>query len=280
MARVAGKVLDEHKNPIEGVTVKASSPGRSGGTETKTNKKGEWAIAGVASGAWALDFLKDGYETRQISVSLSEVTRIPPIEIVLKKTAPTIDPNVEIRDSITKAAGLMNAKKFADARLIYEGLLSAYPEIAKQLQPLIARTYYGENQFDKAIEHLKTALELDPENVEVRLLLGNVLVEKGSADEGKQILASVQDAQIKDPTILVNVGIVMLNQNKPSEAIAYFDKAIMLFPAGADAYYYRGITKLQLSKNDEAKADLSKFLSLAPDAPEAATAKKILEQLK
>jgi hypothetical protein len=65
------------------------------------------------------------------------------------------------------------------------------------------------------------------------------------------------------------------------------------FPEYPDGYYYRGITNVQLGTmlrpDDQAagdkllqaaKADLAKFVQMAPDAPEAAAAKKILEQLK
>jgi regulator of sirC expression with transglutaminase-like and TPR domain len=52
------------------------------------------------------------------------------------------------------------------------------------------------------------------------------------------------------------------------------------FPQYADAYYYRGITELQLAKTDAARADLTKFIEMAPAAPEAATAKGILDKIK
>jgi len=117
------------------------------------------------------------------------------------------------------------------------------------------------------------------------------LLEQGKADEGKQVLASVDDAKITEPAIYVNFGIAMLNRNQAAEAVTYFEKAIAKFPAAPDAYYYRGITLLQLSsaageeaqkadRLQRAKADLNKFLQIAPNAPEAETAKKILEQLK
>ena len=51
-------------------------------------------------------------------------------------------------------------------------------------------------------------------------------------------------------------------------------------PQAPDAYYYRGLAEVQLEKSADAKADLSKFLELAPNAPEAATAKGLLEKLK
>lgn len=279
MGRVAGKVVDQDGAPLQGVLVRATYLSGEGGTEAKTNENGEWAIGGIGQGQWGLDFVLAGYEPRSISVGISELTRIPPVEIVLKKAAPLVDPNEEIRERLLEAAELMNGKHFKQARAVYEGLIAKYPE-AYQLHPLIARAYYGENQFDNSIEHLKIALEHDPANVEVKLLLGNVLVEQGKVEEGQQLLASIDDSQVTDPTSYVNVGIVLLNQNRPGEALGYFDRAVRQFPDHPDAYYYRGITHLQQGRTDEARADLERFLALAPDAPEAPTARKILEQVK
>jgi tetratricopeptide (TPR) repeat protein len=277
--RVAGKVTDEAGKPVEGVTVKATLPAAEGGTEVRTNNKGDWAVGGIAGGAWSIDFMKEGYEPRRISVSISEYSRIPPVEIVLKKAATVVDPNVEIREQLVEAAGLMNRKQYAGARAIYEALLEKHPE-AHQLYPLVARTYYGENQHDKSIETLRIALEKDPGNVEVKLLLGNILVEKGNAEEGKKILDSIDEGQVKDPATFLNVGIALMNQGKAAEALPFFAKAVTRFPADPDGYYYRGITYLQLGKTAEARTDLKKYLSIAPaDAPERPTAEKILEEI-
>ncbi|HUE87650.1 MAG TPA: tetratricopeptide repeat protein [Vicinamibacterales bacterium] len=279
MGRVAGKVTDESGQTIEGVVVKAYLPAEQGGTEVKSNKSGDWALSGISRGQWQLDFEKDGYESRQVTVAVSELARLPPLTIVLKKAAPVEDANAEIRQALLKGAELMNARQFADARVIYEAILTKYPE-AWQIHPLVARTYYGENAFDKAIEQLRLGLEKDPGNVEITLLLGNILVERGDAEEGKRLIDSIDEAVVKDPYVFVNVGIAMLNQQKPTEALSFFAKAIVRFPEHPDAYYYRGLTHLQLEKTAEAKTDLTKFVQLAPAAPEADTARKILEQLK
>ncbi len=276
MGRMAGKVTDEQGKPIEGVTIKLELPG-SGGTQAKTDKKGEWALGGIARGVWNVDFEKPGYEPVRITVVIEELTRVPPIPTTLKQSAP--DPNQVIQSDLVKAAALLNEKKFADARGIYEGILAKYPQ-AYQVEPLIARTYYGEQQFDKAIEHLKIAVEKNPAAIENKLLLGNILIEQGRADEGRQVLASVDDAAVKDPTTFVNVGIGLLNQAKPDEALTYFEKAITRFPQTGDAYYYRALVRLQKSDTEGAKADLKKFLELSPNAPEAAAARKALEQIK
>ena len=284
LGRVAGKVLDEATGQaLEGVTVKATMPRSQnrGPADTRSNAKGDWAVGGLASGEWALDFTKDGYETRSISVPVSEGGNRRPMEIKLtKKAAPPPDANAEIKAKLTEAASLMNGKQFAAARAIYEELAVRHPEV-KQFRPLIARTYYGEGNKAAAIEQLRKASADDPENVEVRLLLGTTLMEDGKADEARQILATVDDAKVTDPTVFLNIGIGLINDKKHADAVAWFEKAITRFPQHADGYYYRGISYISLGKTAEAKADLEKFVSIAPpDSPELPTAKQILASLK
>src|SRR5687768_14336572 len=284
MGRVGGFVLEEQTaQPLEGVEVKATLPtaGNRGPGTNKSKKNGEWAVGGLARGEWALDFSKDGYETRSISIGITEGGRIPPMEIRLKKKAPPVaDPNVVIKEQLVQAAAMMNAKQFAEARKVYEDLAAKYPEV-KQFRPLIARTYYGEGNKKAAIEHLRKAAADDPANIEVKLLLGNTLMEEGQQEEGRQILASIDESKITDPAMLLNPGIALVNERKHEEAVKWFDKAIARFPQHADGYYYRGIAYLSLGKSAEAKADLEKFVSMAPPtAPELATAKQILATIK
>ena len=98
---------------------------------------------------------------------------------------------------------------------------------------------------------------------------------------------------MKEPAIFVNVGINLMNQNKAKDALPFFEKAIARFPNDPDAYYYRGLTNVQLGSaiapdNKEegdkllaaGKADLQKFVAMAPADPNAEVAKKMLEQLK
>lgn len=277
MGRANGTVKDETGQPVEGAVVKAHRVGSDGGLEAKTNKKGEWVIAGIASGSWDLDVDKPGYDARKQSMSIVELTRNAPVETILKKTA--VDPNVAIAADLNRAADLIAQQKFGEARSIYEGILAKNPD-AQQVEPYIARTYYAEHNLDGAIQHLRAALARDPNNVEFRLLLANVLAEKGDAEESQQLMATIDESKITTPSTLLNIGIGMLNAKKPDLALTWFEKTIARFPQYPDAYYYRGITQLQEGKTDAARIDLAKFVEMAPNAPEAVTAKAILEKLK
>lgn len=282
MGRVGGKVLDESGKPIAGVSVTARSPeaGNRGPDASRSNDKGDWAVGGIRGGKWDLDFEKEGYETFRTSVGVSEVARARPMEIVLKKKVVVVDPNEAIKAKLVEAANLMSAQKFAEARAIYEKLAADHPEV-KQFKPLIARAYHGEGQKEKAIEVLREATAAEPDNIEVKVLLGTLLSEAGKADEARTILASVDDSKVTDPVLLLNLGIGMINEGKHADAIPWFTRAITRFPDHADSYYYRGLAHLGIGKTAEAKADLEKFIAIAkPDAPELENAKKILASIK
>jgi tetratricopeptide (TPR) repeat protein len=288
--RMAGKVTDEANQPLEGVKVKLFLPAGNGGTDTTSNKKGDWGVGGIGSGAWQVDFEKAGYETRRVTVDIEQMNPKPPMVIVMKKAAP--DANQIIAAELKKAAGLVTEKKFAEAQAVYAELLTKYPQ-AYQLELPIARAYHAEGAHDKEIEHLKKYIEKDPNNAEIKLLTGAEMIQKGNPDEGKAMLASVDDSVVKDPMVFVNVGINLMNQNKAKDALPFFEKAIARFPESPDAYFYRGMTNVQLgttirpdnqAEGDKllaaGKADLAKFIQMAPNAPEAAAAQKMLEALK
>jgi len=280
--RVAGKITDEAGMPLEGVSVTAtlpSSENRGPGAQ-KSNAKGDWSIGGISGGSWVIEFSKDGYKTRTLTVPVSESSRLPPGTLMMEKVAVVVDPNDVIRERLTAAATLMTSRKFTEARAIYEELSTQYPTV-KQFKPLLARAFHGEGNTTRAIELLKESVAAEPELVEVKVLLGTLQIGAGQMAEGQATLASIDASRVTDPTVFVNIGISLMNDKKPADAIEWLTKGVTTFPKDASAYYYRGIAQLSLNNTAAAKVDLEKFVSIAPaDASELPTAKKILETIK
>jgi thioredoxin-like negative regulator of GroEL len=277
---MAGVVKDEGGKPVEGVQVKAVKSGERDELTATTNKKGEWAINGIAGGTWNVDFSKDGYDTRKVTVPVDEYTHLPPMNVAIKKAVAKVDPNAEIRAELEKAAPLLEAGKYAEARAIYESVLQKYPDVW-QVEPLIARTYAGEKKPDEAVTHLQTALQHDPDNLEVKLLLASVLSQQGKTAEAQKYMDGIDMAKVKDPAVFLNQGIDLINQGKAADALPIFDKIVTAFPTDPDGFYYRARCELALGKFPEAKADLQKFVGMpGADASEVDQAKAILAQLK
>jgi predicted Zn-dependent protease len=277
--RITGKILDDAGKPAQDVQVRAVKVGETLTLEAKTNPKGEWALNGLAGGQWNFEFVKTGFESQRMTVQITE-DRNPPIEMKLTKAGPAVDPNAEIQDELKKAMALQNEGKTADARKVYETLLAKYPDLY-QLNSYIAGTYATEKNYDKAIEHLKVASEKEPANGDLKLVMADLLMEKGDKAEAEKLLQTVDMAQVKDPTLFLNMAIGAINGGKADEAIAVLDKVNKQFPTRADVFYYRARAYIVAKKMPEAKADLEKFVSMAaPDARELPDAKKLLEQLK
>lgn len=83
-----------------------------------------------------------------------------------------------------------------------------------------------------------------------------------------------------DPTAAYNQGVSLWNAQKMPEAQAQFEKAVKLDPKMAEAYYYLAMTLVNQNKIPAAKPNLEMYLKLAPDGPNAATAKAILDSIK
>jgi predicted Zn-dependent protease len=276
-ARLTGKVVDEQGQPIADVVVKAQLAGQTEFLSGKSDKKGEWRVNGMADGQWQVELTKDGLEPMRVVVEVRN-ERATPLNVTMLKPAPKVDPNVEISGQVQKAAQLAQEGKFADARKIYEELLVKYPSIY-QLEGFIARTYAAESQPAKALEHLKIALEKAPNDVDLKLLQADLMIESGDKAGARAILDAVDMTQVKDPYPFMNAAITLINEKKGAEAVASLNKLLAQFPNQNEIYYYRGRAHLADGKMDEAKADLEKFVSVAPTAKEAADAKKILEQM-
>ncbi len=275
-ARIAGKVVDQQKKPVPDAVVRAQLAGQM--RQAKTNNRGEWSINNIAGGMWEIEFTKEGFAPQRITLDLKPDQRIANVDVMLAPPAP--DPNVEIQAEVKRAAELLQNKQIPEGRKIYETLLAKYPDL-HQLHEFIGRTYAAENQYDKALEHMRIAVEKNPENVGAKVLLGDLLMEKGEKAEAQKVLDSIDLQKVEDPAPFINLAITKINDQKVDEALALLEKLIVRFPKEANLLYYRGRAYLAAKKLPEAKADLEKFVATAlPDARELPDAKRVLEQLK
>jgi tetratricopeptide (TPR) repeat protein len=278
--RMEGRVLDAEGKALPGVLVKLNLPERGGGTTVKTDKKGHWAIGGITSGAWEIDFEAPGYAVKKVTINLpSEASRLPPVEVKLEKSAPA-GPLPEVREVLERGDAAFKAGRFAEARAEYEKLLTLRPDVAEMLNRQIAFTYSREGNYAKAVEYLEKVLQANPADQELKLLTAQEALRAGMLDKGMDMLKGVDDSAIKDPEVFYNVAALLLNAQKPQEAIGYLDKAIAVDPSYVDGYFQRGLAYLGQGKMAEAKADFNKVIELAPTGPQADTAKKALAQIK
>lgn len=287
--RITGKVLNDAGQPVEGADVRAAKKGEAEPQvfTAKTNKSGEWTIAGLASGEWIIEAMKEGVGIREVTETLTESVPSKTVNITIGKAAPaapaaTVDPSAEINVEHLKALQLAQAGKVAEARQIYDNLLLKYPTVY-QLNAMLAAMYAAENNAAKGLEQIKIALAKEPANVDWLVLSAELMMETGDKDAAQKILDSVDLTKVKDPRAFINSAINKINsadKAQSEQAIELLTKLMAQFPNDPLPLYLRARAYLVGTKFAEAKADLEKYVATAPaTAPQMVDAKKLLDQL-
>ena len=279
--RLTGKVVNEAGQPIEGADVRAAKKGEAVPQmfSTKTNKDGEWSIRDIAAGDWVIEAMKEGIGVAEATETLTDTDKDKVVTLTIK---PKVDPNVELQKMHQQAVQLAQAGKPAEARKIWEDLLAKNPSM-HMFHGLIGTMYAAEDNAAKGLEHLKIVLEKDPGNVDYQVLSAELMMDLGDKDGADKILNSVDLTKVKDPRAFINSAINKINTGDKAQAeiaIQSLDKLIPQFPNEHMLLYLRGRAYLAATKHAEAKADLEKYVAVAPPtAPQVADAKKLLEQL-
>ena len=290
-ARVEGTVKSEKGDPLEGAKVSLRwGKSSHGGPDLKTDRKGHWAILGIVGGSWNVDFEAPGYQTKKISISLSESARNPNVEVRLepevKQAAPASEEILVGGRKISKEAGAaidagnaaLEKKDYGAAR---ENYLKALPELPDNTALLlrIALACEADNRPDEALDYARQVIAKEPENLNARLTIAGIELERGHLDAAKEALSGIPEERITG-SMYLNMGILMFNKSNLPVAEDYFTKAIAKQPEVADAWYFRGLTRTQGKRAAEARADFQKYLELDPSGKEAGTVKAILDTLK
>ena len=137
----------------------------------------------------------------------------------------------------------------------------------------------AEGNAAQGLAHRPLALEKEPENVDYKVLQGELMMEAGDKEGAQKVLESVDLTKVKEARPFINLAINYINSSKSTEAIDLLTKLMAQFPDDKSPLYYRGRANIVATKLPEAKADLEAFVAAAPTAPQAADAKKLLEQL-
>jgi tetratricopeptide (TPR) repeat protein len=290
-ATLSGTVTDSAGKGISGATVTLTFVSLKTGTQAKTNAQGEWMVKNVADGVWNVKVVKDTFDPKQFEVEVGAEMKNPHVDVHLTP-ALSAAASAALEEGDKKARALLSEKKFAEARAIYEDLLTKYPQ-AVRIHTMIASTYDGEGDYVKAAESLKKYLDTDKNNTPLWGFYAIFNAKAGNADEALRVLSAMPAEAMKESADLQECGFAFLRAKKPADAMKFFEEAVKRFPNEAANYFYRGLSEAQISAQvekpgsaeskasiEKAKADLTKCIEMAPNAPEAAQAKKILESVK
>ena len=96
-----------------------------------------------------------------------------------------------------------------------------------------------------------------------------------------EAVATLQGARAPQSALIpYQIGVTRYFQGNWDAAVEQLNSAINMDSGLAYAYYYRALAQDKKGRKDQLVNDMSRFLALAPNAPEAAQAKAILNSVK
>jgi Tfp pilus assembly protein PilF len=165
----------------------------------------------------------------------------------------------------------------AAARSRFEEALQVDPELAPA-HAALSTIYLAQKEYDKAIAAADAALAIDPGRSEVLKIKYESYRQLGDEAKAREVFAEMVE---QDPAgtagALFKRGIERFNASDMPGATTAFEQALAADPSHAKAHYMLGLCYVNTGENAKAKEKLTRFLELAPDDPDAATAQEMLK---
>jgi cytochrome c-type biogenesis protein CcmH len=129
-----------------------------------------------------------------------------------------------------------------------------------------------------AIEDLQARVSADPTDVGALVALGDAYSGAGRATDAADAYGRALKTSPDDIGALVGLGSLLLVAGRPDGALPLLDRAVVVAPDLPDAYLYRSLARFQLagSLTADARADVLRFLDLAPNDPRETLAEQLL----
>jgi len=178
---------------------------------------------------------------------------------------------------------LLERKKDADGALTEyraEAAAATDTSVQRDAWVRIAILAKAQGKTDETLTALRKIVEIDPGNVVAHSQLVDHYTQTGDLEALTGLLATAPDEVRNDPMVHFNLGAALYNQDKADQAALEFDKVIELKPDLAEAHKHLGFCKIALGDFAGAITALKKYLELAPDAPDAADMREVVDGLE
>jgi tetratricopeptide (TPR) repeat protein len=157
----------------------------------------------------------------------------------------------------------------ADSLEIYTKAAARHAPAGDDLK-IVGLNYILLKDYASAIHWLEKAVELDPKNAEAWYFLGRAYYTRSSLPEAQAAFGKVLRLNPMDAKAENNIGLILESQARPAEAIDAYKLAIAWQQNGRPSeqpYLNLGSILLDQERNEEALAALEQAVKLAPANP-------------
>jgi serine/threonine protein kinase len=166
---------------------------------------------------------------------------------------------------LAEAHGLIAVGKAEDAKKVLLALVKDEPEM-DQAWAYLGRAYQAANQKDEGLKALERAVALNPKDWRTHLQLGQFHKRNQEYAEAEKEFRLAQSYKPTSPTAWLNLGGVLLLENKTLEALTALETGVKYDPTAA-TYSNLGTTYYYFHDYAKAADRYAEASRLAPDNP-------------
>ena len=309
--RISGKVLNKEGKPVPAAKLVLKRTDRNWSKDLVMDKNGNYLQVGLEPKDYILTVTAEGYvEIREsVHVPLGDVivkniTLLTPAEARAQMAAgggaqvPQEDPGTALdnagREAFNTAIPLYTEGNYAEALPYVEKSYKALTEASEKLKDAQAKAELAPElvKIERVLgiclaqagakkedgePYLLKALERNPKDE--RVIMGLIETSKAKADKAaeQKYSAMLETLQGPNPDVIYNKGVEAFNAGKTKEAKAQLTKALEVDPKYAEAHYLLAMVEFGDNNLKGTKTHLEKYLELAPNGKNAATAKEMLK---
>lgn len=292
--RIIGTVLDDAKAPVEGAKVVLVRPGTGYKLEKATDKKGQFQLLILdATQKYQVHIEKEGYgpydgpvdpkvgDTVRLSFELPKIAPAAAAEAP-KEMSGSDQAILAYNEGVTA----LRSGNVAGAVPSLEKAVSLNPQLP-EAQAALSEVYLELKRYGEALAAADRYLALKPGDVRGLRNRYDALRASGDNEKSREALEALSAADPSSGETAVrffNAGAELARAGKLDEAASFFQRVVEIAPADpkySKAHYVLGMTYAKdEGKKEQARQHLHTFLQMAPNDPDAATAKEMLAYLK
>lgn len=291
-----GKIFDENEEPLADVTITITDPDRPDFEQVVTSdKRGRFRIL-LANAIVPYQFKleKAGYQPLVlggVKIAARQTTNrnfsLSSIEAAANNAAATgstdIDPEAAARGGATevfnKGVAAYNGGDLDTAETLFKSALEKDSELGTA-HAALGRLYLKKKDWSNAVASAEKAVAFEADVESMAQVLYAGYTELGQADKAEAALAKLKAADPEKASLnMFNQAAEAYNAGDMENAKNGLLQVIALTPDHGKANYLLGLVYISESENDKAKMHLEKFLAVAPNDPDAGTAKEMLGYL-
>jgi tetratricopeptide (TPR) repeat protein len=286
--RILGTIVDASGAPVADAKVLLTKPGSGFKQEKKSDAKGQFTMLIIdATKEYLIHIEKTGFLPleEKVKAKIGDTARITytlqPAVVEAAAGPQALTGENQAVLAYNEAVAKLQANDKAGAIAKFEEAATLNPKLP-DAQIVLAELYLDQGKNAEALAAAERYLALQPNaprGLSVQYDAYTALGDAAKADAALEALIQA-DPGHDSAVRLLNKGVNFFNAAKIDQAIQVFERVLQVDPTLAKTHYMLGLSYANSGDNVKAKEHLSKFLELAPNDENAATAKEMLEYIE